>query len=174
MHSHQRILQSSNTNTRKQKTSNHTEHEPKMTSNDLKMTSNEPVKKRSKKLKSDDPGNIHISGNNLIEQAFLSNQMSEFIEAIKKDINIQNEVSQTIEKYNKESFSTRSKKGQNALIQRKVFKQAIVIMGETISDMEKESEQKDNKIQFLEDKIRIPDSKVIEKMIRLDLNKLSN
>ena len=46
-----RILQSSNTNTRKQKTSNHTEHDLKLTSVDLKktsdylkMTSNEPVK----------------------------------------------------------------------------------------------------------------------------------
>ena len=29
-------------------------------------------------------------------------------------------------------------------------------------------EQKDNKIQFLEDKIGIPDSKVIEEMNRLD------
>ena len=40
-------------------------------------------------------------------------------------------------------------------------------MGETISDMDVEIEQKDNKIQFLEDKIGIPDSKVIEEMIRL-------
>ena len=37
--------------------------------------------------------------------------------------------------------------------------------------MDMEIEQKDNKIQFLEDKIGIPDSKVIEEMNRLDLNK---
>ena len=30
--------------------------------------------------------------------------MTEFIEIIKKDFNVQNEISQTIEKYNKESF----------------------------------------------------------------------
>ena len=42
--------------------------------------------------------------------------MGEFIEFIKKDANIQNEISQTIDKYNKESFSTRSQIGQNALI----------------------------------------------------------
>ena len=46
-------------------------------------------------------------------------------------------------------------------------------MGETIPDMDMEKEQKDNKIQFLEDKIGIPDSKVIEEMSRLDLNKIS-
>ena len=46
-------------------------------------------------------------------------------------------------------------------------------MGETISDMDIELEQKDNEIQFLEDKIGIPDSKVIEEMNRLDLNKIS-
>ena len=99
--------------------------------------------------------------------------MTEFKEIIQKDANIQNEISQTIDKYNKESFSTRSQIGQNALIQSKVIKQAINIMGETISDMDMEIEQKDNKIQFLEDKIGIPDSKVIEEMNRLVLNKIS-
>ena len=99
--------------------------------------------------------------------------MTEFIEILKKDAIIQNETSQTIDKYNKESFSTRSQKGQNALNQSKVFKQAINIMGETISDMDMELEQKDNKKQFLEDKIGIPDSKVIEEMNRLDSNKIS-
>ena len=78
--------------------------------------------------------------------------MAGFIEIIINDVNIQNEISQTIGKYNKESFSTRSQLVQNALIQSKVFKQAIKIMGETISIMEIELEQKDNKIQFLEDK----------------------
>ena len=38
-------------------------------------------------------------------------------------------------------------------------------MGETISDMYLELEQKDNKKQFLEDKIGIPDSEVMEEMI---------
>ena len=46
--------------------------------------------------------------------------MTEFIEIIEKDANIQNEISQTIDKYNKESFSTRSQIGQNALYQSKV------------------------------------------------------
>ena len=35
-------------------------------------------------------------------------------------------------------------------------------------------EQKDNKIQFSEDEIGIPGSKVIEEMNRLVLNKISN
>ena len=47
-------------------------------------------------------------------------------------------------------------------------------MGETISDMDKELEQKDNKIQVFEDKVGTPDSIVIEKMNRLDLNKISS
>ena len=88
-------------------------------------------------------------------------------------MNIQIENPQTISKYNKESFSTRSQIGQNALIQSKVFKQAINIMGETISDMDIEIKRRDNKIQFLENKIGITDSKVIEEMKRLDLNKIS-
>ena len=63
--------------------------------------------------------------------------------------------------------------GQSALIQSKVFEQSINIMGETISDMDIEIEQKDNKMQLLEHKVGIPDSKVIEEMNRLDLNKKS-
>ena len=42
-----------------------------------------------------------------------------------------------------------------------------------MSDMDMEIEQKDSKIQFLEDKIGIPDSKVIEEMNRLKINKTS-
>ena len=99
--------------------------------------------------------------------------MSELIEIFKKDVNIQKDISQTIDKYNKESFSTRSQIGQNDLIQNKVFTQAINIMGETLSDMDMKIEQKDNKIHFSENKIGIPDSKVIEKRNGLDLNKIS-
>ena len=47
-------------------------------------------------------------------------------------------------------------------------------MGEIITDMDMEIEQKDDKLQFLEDKIGIPDSKVIEESNRLDLNKISS
>ena len=45
-------------------------------------------------------------------------------------------------------------------------------MVETISDMDIELEQKDNKIQILEYKKSIPDSTAIEKTNRLDLNKI--
>ena len=46
-------------------------------------------------------------------------------------------------------------------------------MGETVSDMDIELEQKNNKIQFLEDKIGLPDAKVMEEMNRLDSNTMS-
>ena len=68
--------------------------------------------------------------------------MAEFIKIVKEGPNIQKEISQTIDNYNKESFSTRSQKIQHALIQNKVFKQAINIMGEAISDMDIELGQK--------------------------------
>ena len=67
----------------------------------------------------------------------------------------------------------RDLKSQNALIQIKVFKQAVNVMGEKISDMDIEIEQNANKIQFSQGKMEIPDSKVIEEMIRLGLNKIS-
>ena len=100
--------------------------------------------------------------------------MAEFIEIIKKDPNIKNEISQTMDQYNRESISTRSQIGPKASIQSKVCKQARNIMGETLSDLDIELEQKDNKILFLEDEIGIPDSKIVEEMNRLDSNKPSS
>ena len=99
--------------------------------------------------------------------------MAKFIEIFKKDANLQNEISQTIDKYDKESFSARSQISQDALIQSEVFKQVKNIMGETISDMHIELEQKDNKIHILEEKVGIPDSLIVEEMNRSDLNKVS-
>ena len=101
--------------------------------------------------------------------------MAAFIEIIKKkDSKVQNEVSQTIEKYNNESYSTQSKTGQNALIQSNVFEQALNKTRDTIEDMHFEIEQKDNKRDFLENKKWLPDSKVIEEMNRIRLNKISS
>ena len=47
-------------------------------------------------------------------------------------------------------------------------------MDETKADMDVETEQKDNKIQFLEDKIGIAGSKSVEEMKRLGLDKTSS
>ena len=47
-------------------------------------------------------------------------------------------------------------------------------MDGTISEMEIEIEQKDNNIKFLEDKIGIPDSKIVEEINRMDLCKISS
>ena len=78
MHSPYRILQSSNTHTRKQKASNNTEQDLKMTSNDLGMSSNdlketskESVKYKKNKLKGGNPKDEYSTqGRHLIKQAF--------------------------------------------------------------------------------------------------------
>ena len=100
--------------------------------------------------------------------------MTDFIEIIQKDTKIQNDISNTIDKYNNQSYATRSKLGENALIQSSIYKEAINNMGDTINDMDVEIEQKDNKISFLENKIGVRDDNVIEEMNRLDLNKISD
>ena len=100
--------------------------------------------------------------------------MAEFLEIIKKESNVQNDISQTIEKYNKESYSTQSKIGQNGSLLSKFFEQATNIMGENIEDMDIEIEQKDNKIEFLENIIGLPHSNVFEEMNRLGLNETSS
>ena len=81
MRSPHRILQSQNTNTRKEKTSIHTEHDLKttsdsfkMTSNDLKLTSNEAVENKKIELKGGDQNNVTTTrGCILIEQYCSSN-----------------------------------------------------------------------------------------------------
>ena len=60
--------------------------------------------------------------------------------------------------------------GEKALILSKVFEQARNIMGDTIEDTDIERELKDSKIELLENKIGLPDSKVIE-MNKLGLKK---
>ena len=47
-------------------------------------------------------------------------------------------------------------------------------MGERINDMDIEIEEKDNKINYLENKIGISDEKVIEEMSNLNLNNIIN
>ena len=79
MHSPYRVLQSLNTNTRKQQTSNYTEQNLKVTSNDLKMTSydlKETLKesgksnRRSKLRRGNPNGDNATQGSFPIEQAF--------------------------------------------------------------------------------------------------------
>ena len=93
---------------------------------------------------------------------------------MKKDSKVQNELSQTIEKYNEESTSTQSKNRQNALIPSKVFEQEIDMMAVICEDMDIEVEQKDNTIQPSEKQKRLPDSEVFEETSELRINKLSS
>ena len=74
--------------------------------------------------------------------------MAEYIEIIKEDLMVQNEISHTIESYNKEAYSTQSKTGQNGLVQSKVFEQVVNKMGGTVEDMDIEIEQKDIKLKI--------------------------
>ena len=100
--------------------------------------------------------------------------MTDFIEIIQKDTKIQNDISNIVNKYNNQSYATKSILGKNALIQSDIYKEAINILGDTIDDLDIEIEQKDNKISFLENKIGVTDDKVIEEMKRLDLDKITD
>ena len=100
--------------------------------------------------------------------------MTDFIEIIQKDTKIQNDISNIVDKYNNQSYATKSILGKNAIIQSSIYKEAINIMGDTINDMDVEIEQKDNKISFLENKIGVTDEKIVEEMKRLDLNKITD
>ena len=100
--------------------------------------------------------------------------MSHFIEIIQKDTKIQNDISNIVNKYNNQSYATKSILGKIALIESSIYKEAINIMGGTRDDMDIEIEQKDNRISFLENKIGVTDDEVIEEMKRLDLDKITD
>ena len=100
--------------------------------------------------------------------------MTDFIEIIQKDTKMQNDISNIVNKYNNQSYATKSILGKNALIQSSIYKEAINIMGDTIDDMDIEVEEKDNKISFLENKIGVTDDKIVEEMKRLDLDKITD
>ena len=109
----------------------------------------------------------------LFSKSFILQKMTEFKEVIRKGSKVENDISQTIENYNKESYATDSIIKQNAFIKNRVFQQARNIIGDTIEDLHLEIEQKNNKIELLENK-KGPDSKVIEEMNKLGLNKISS
>ena len=100
--------------------------------------------------------------------------MTDFIEIIQKDTKIQNDISNIVDKYNNQSYATKSILDKNAIIQSSIYKEAINIMGDTINDMDVEREQKDNGISFLKNKIVVTDDKIIKEMKRLDLNKITD
>ena len=95
---------------------------------------------------------------------FKSNKWLSLWTFAKKDSKVQNEILQTIEKYNNEPYETLSKMCQNSLIESKVFEQTISIMVDTSEDLDIEIEQKDNKTDFLKNKIGLPNSIGIEEM----------
>ena len=74
--------------------------------------------------------------------------MTDFIEIIQKDTKIQNDISNIVDKYNNQSFATKSILGKNALIQSSIYKEAINIMGETINDMDVEKNKRTTKYRF--------------------------
>ena len=74
--------------------------------------------------------------------------MTDFIEIIQKDTKIQNDISNIVDKYNNQSYATKSILGKNAIIQSSIYKEAINIMGDTMNDMDVEIEQKDKKYRF--------------------------
>ena len=100
--------------------------------------------------------------------------MAEIIENIKKDSKVQKEISQIIEKYNNESYATQARRLENASIQSKVFEQAKNIKGDTFEDMDIAVGPKDNKLNFLKNKIGLPHTKLNREMNKLGVIKLSS
>ena len=64
--------------------------------------------------------------------------------------------------------------GQNALIQKSVFEDAIQLLGETIDDMDKKFELKDNRIDFLADEVGILNEQIRKHVEQVNLKESPN
>ena len=70
------------------------------------------------------------------------------IETYKYDAKSENIIELEKDKYSNESYRTKSQTGQNALVERVIYAEAIEIMGKTSEDMEKETELEDKKFKL--------------------------
>ena len=96
-----------------------------------KMSSHDSI--LSVKSRKCDNENEIFSGKELIDKVLMNyKKMSEIIETIEHNPITQKEIELIVFKYSRQSFRTESLLGQKALIQRRIYEQAIGILGETV------------------------------------------
>ena len=66
--------------------------------------------------------------------------MNEYIETIKNNPKTQKDIELIVIKLSNQSYRTQSQIRQKALIQIRIYEHSIEVMGETIADMDKEIE----------------------------------
>ena len=96
--------------------------------------------------------------------------MAELIEANKNNPKTQTDILLIVSNHTNESYKTQSQTGQTALAQRKFIEEAKEISGKRNDDMDQISEFRDNKNNFLADKIRSSTERFIEQMEQINLN----
>lgn len=88
----------------------------------------------------------------------------EFLKSVKNNKDVQKEIKHEVQKYSEQNLNTKNEIGKTMLIQNNVYKKAMYLMGDTIADMDEEIEIKDNKINYLENKIGMTDKEVVKEM----------
>ena len=76
--------------------------------------------------------------------------MNDFLKVIKRDPQIQNEIKDILDKYNRLSYNYQSKIGYDSLIQNVILKEKINLMGATIVDIGMELKMKISRNEYLE------------------------
>jgi hypothetical protein len=93
----------------------------------------------------------------------------EFISIIRKDKETSNEISNQILKLTSQSLATQSDAAKEFLKNNVILTKVVNYMGEAIGDMDIEIEEKDNKINFLKNKIGMSDKEITKEMAILKI-----
>ena len=79
--------------------------------------------------------------------------MDAFINVIKNDPKVQNNINDMLDRYNRLPYNYQSKIGYGILIQNVILKELKNIMGTTITDLHIELKRKISRIKYLENRI---------------------
>ena len=79
--------------------------------------------------------------------------MNDFINVIKKDLQIRIKVNDMLDRYNRLAYNYQSKIGYDALIQNVILKELINLKGTTINDLDIELKMKISRNEYLESKL---------------------
>ena len=79
--------------------------------------------------------------------------MDAFVNVIRKDPKVRIKIIDMLDRYNRLPYNYQSKIGFDTLIQNVIFKELIIIMGTTITDLDIELKMKVSRLEYLESKV---------------------
>ena len=78
--------------------------------------------------------------------------MEVFINIIRKDPQVRRKINVMLDRYNRLPYNYQSKIGYDTLIQKIILKELLIILGTTITDLDKQLKKKIGRTEYLENK----------------------